>query len=489
MKRYLQIYKQLPVQIKASFWFLICSFFQKGISMITTPIFTRILSTSEYGQFNVFNSWMSIISPIVCLNLYSGVYAQGIVKFEDERFKYSSSLQGLVFSLIAFWTVIYLFSSAFWNELFSLTSIQMLCMFLIIWTSASYSFWSMEQRAAFKYRGQVLLTFLISVLQPAVGIWLIINSSDKVTARIYGMAAVHLVLYIGTFVAQMAQGKQFFSKKYWLYALRFNIPLLPHYLSSTILASSDRIMISRMIGDDEAGIYSLAYSVSLIMTMFNNALLQTIEPWIYRKLKERKIKELAHVAYPCFILIAALNILLIIFAPEVISIFAPREYQDAVWCIPPVTLSVFFMFLYTFFATFEFYYEKTGYIACATVGGAVLNIILNYICIQLWGYVAAAYTTLFGYILYSVLHYYFMRRVCKQYLDNIKPYSLKLILLIAVATLLVGFFFLFLYKNNILRYLFIGLIAIAVFLNRTPLLNMISIVTDIKKKKDIEVQL
>lgn len=85
IRDYLKKYKNLPVQVRASFWFLICSFLQKGISMITTPIFTRLLSTSEYGQFSVFNSWLGICTVIVSLQLYAGVYTSGLVKFEDEK--------------------------------------------------------------------------------------------------------------------------------------------------------------------------------------------------------------------------------------------------------------------------------------------------------------------------------------------------------------------------------------------------------------------
>ena len=65
MNKLLVKYRSIPVQVKASLWFLICAFLQKGISFITTPIFTRLLSTSEYGQYNVFNSWMNIIIVIV----------------------------------------------------------------------------------------------------------------------------------------------------------------------------------------------------------------------------------------------------------------------------------------------------------------------------------------------------------------------------------------------------------------------------------------
>ena len=85
MKALLNKYKDLPVQMKASLWFLLCAFLQKGVSFFTTPIFTRLLTTEEYGQYSVFNSWYSIVAVFVSLNLSYGVYAQGLVKFEDER--------------------------------------------------------------------------------------------------------------------------------------------------------------------------------------------------------------------------------------------------------------------------------------------------------------------------------------------------------------------------------------------------------------------
>lgn len=448
--------------------------------MITTPIYTRIMTTIEYGQYSVFNSWMSILTPIICLNLHAGGYSQGIVKFEEDRRRYTSSLQGLAFILVMIWMVIYLMTKTFWNCLFSLTTVQMLAMLVIIWTSVAYGFWSMDQRVDFKYRKIVALTLTVSILQPVVSILLIFCSDDKVLARIIGMAAVNLVFYGGTFFVHMANGGHFFSREYWFYALKFNIPLLPHYLSMNVLNSSDRIMISAMQGDEQAGIYNLAYSVSMIMTIFNTALLQTIEPWIYRKLKEKRIADLKKVAYPCFFAVATLNVLLIMFAPEIIRMFAPTEYYDAIWVIPAVALSVFFIFLYTFFATFEFYYEKTGYITCATVGGALLNIILNYIFIRRFGYIAAGYTTLFGYIIFAVLHYFSMRKICKKHIDNICPYSLKVIIGISVGSLIVGIGIMLTYNDTIIRYSLFLAMAVVFFLMRKRIIDMVKVLVSIK---------
>lgn len=74
--------------------------------------------------------------------------------------------------------------------------------------------------------------------------------------------------------------------------------------------------------------------------------------------RAKQISDISKVAYPAFVVVAGVNILLIAFAPEAIAIFAPTEYYDAIYVIPPVTMSVFFMFSYNFFAVFEFYYEN-----------------------------------------------------------------------------------------------------------------------------------
>ena len=97
----------MPVQVRASLWFLICNFAQKAIAVISTPIFTRLLSTEQYGEYNVFQSWMGIITVIVTLNLSMGVFLQGMVKFEEDAKVYASTMQGLSLSLCSGWTIIY----------------------------------------------------------------------------------------------------------------------------------------------------------------------------------------------------------------------------------------------------------------------------------------------------------------------------------------------------------------------------------------------
>ena len=481
MKSVLLKYQNLPITAKASLWFLLCSFLQKGIAVITTPIFTRLLTPSEYGQIAAFISWYSVIGVIVSLNLASGVYTAAMVKFKNERIVLASSYQGLTLFLCLLWLFIYLLFIDFWNELFSLTTAQMLAMLTMIWSSAAFSLWCIEQRVIYNYKKLVTITAVVSIVSPITGVVLVLFCEDKVTARILGMAVVNFIAYAGLSAWQMLRGKQLVSKRFWLYALQFNLPLVPHALSQTVLSSSDRIMIQNLVGNTEAGFYSLAYSISLIMIIFNTSISQSLAPWTYQKLKENRVEELNGVAVFTIGCVAILNFLLIIFAPEVICIFAPLEYLEAAYIIPPVAVSVYFMFLYDWFARFEYYYEKTKYILVASLIGAVSNVILNYIFIPKFGYMAAGYTTFVCYGIYCFMHYSFMSKICRINLPGRKVYNIKQILIISITLITCAFFVLFTYKSILIRYGICAVIIIIVLSKRVLVMMKIKELLYIRK--------
>ena len=86
-------YRAIPIAAKASIWFIVCSVLQKCISMITLPVFTRLMSTEQYGQFNVYNSWLQIFTIFVTLRLNYAVFNKGMSKFKEDRDGYTSTMQ------------------------------------------------------------------------------------------------------------------------------------------------------------------------------------------------------------------------------------------------------------------------------------------------------------------------------------------------------------------------------------------------------------
>ena len=80
-------YRGMPVQAKASLWYTACNFIQHGIAFLVVPIYTRILSTDEYGDWSVFQSWAGILIIFASLNLYCGVYTKTLVDMPDKKEK------------------------------------------------------------------------------------------------------------------------------------------------------------------------------------------------------------------------------------------------------------------------------------------------------------------------------------------------------------------------------------------------------------------
>ena len=69
LKNLITKYQNMQAPVKASLWFLICGFLQKGISLIATPIFTRVMTAAEYGRYNVYVSWFNFVQIIATLYL------------------------------------------------------------------------------------------------------------------------------------------------------------------------------------------------------------------------------------------------------------------------------------------------------------------------------------------------------------------------------------------------------------------------------------
>ena len=113
INKWLEKYKSLPEPLKASFWYMVCSVLQRGISTITTPIFTRMLTTEEYGIYSVYSSWYQIVLIFCTLNLFFGVYNNGMTQWPEDRKRFTSALQGLTTTITVILFIVYMIAQNF----------------------------------------------------------------------------------------------------------------------------------------------------------------------------------------------------------------------------------------------------------------------------------------------------------------------------------------------------------------------------------------
>lgn len=473
IKTALAKYNKMSLPVKAAAWYSVCNILQKGISFLVVPLYVRLLTTAEYGEYTVFQSWRDVLIIFATLNLYCGVFTKAMVDYQDDRDRYTSSMQGLSSLITGGLLAVYLLRPGFWNGLLDMGTVTMLLMFVYFLVFPAFSFWSVRQRVEYKYKRMVIVTLAVSVLTPVVSIALLVFTELRANAVIWGFLITQNAVGLFFYVINFIRGKCFFHKAYWKHAFFFNIPLIPHYLSLIVLGQADRIMIKSICGADKAGIYSLAYSISLLLNVIIAAINNSLTPWMYEKLKHKDFGKISKTGNGICMLIGLMTVGVMLIAPELVMILGTAEYAQAIWVMPAVSMSVFFTFCYGLYSNIEFYYSATGYVMVASTVGAVLNIILNALLIPVFGFVAAGYTTLASYFVLLVVHYFFARKVSRKNIGGAQVLDVKTMVLLSLALVGMMCLCLLLYSNTVVRYVVIVLMLLAVAAFRKKLMAFV----------------
>lgn len=463
-------YKELSRSKKAAIWYVICNILQKGIAFLVIPIYVRLLTTSEYGQYTIFQSWCNILIIFATLNLHCGVYTKAMVDYSEDRDRYTSCMQGLstVITLVLF--IIYIFSQELWVKYMELDTTTFGLLFIYFIAFPSFSFWAVRQRVENKYVMMVVITLLQSVVTPILSLYLLTQTNLRANAVIWGFLISQSLFGLFFYIYQFIKGKCFYDGKYWKHGLSYNIPLIPHYLSLVVLGQIDRVLIGYYCGKDKSGIYGLAFQVSMLMNVIIGGINGSLVPWIYEKFKIKDFYSVKKESNRLVFLIGLFTAMAMLVTPELIKIIGTPEYYDAIWIIPAVSLSVFFTFVYGLFACVEFYYGATKYVMFATTTGALLSITMNVLLLPRLGYLSAGYTSLTCYTVFLVMHYLFMKKVAKDNIDNTKVFDNIYIGRMCLIMFLIMLVSLVLYKYLVIRYFVIALIALWLFIKRKELL-------------------
>ena len=434
--------------LRAGVWYTIGNFVNKGLIFLTTPVFARIMTKSDYGSYTNFTTWQALLTILVTLELYTSVN-NARFEFKDEMYRYMSSilLAGSACTTICF-LVTFLFRDYFCN-LFNLDYQYVVIMFTYLLVAPALNIFQVYNRVNLRYKLAISLTLLSSCAAILLSLLLTEISSNQMFGRIIGyelpLIAVNLSIYLYLIYKGRALGK-----KYIVFAITYSAPLILHLLSLNILGSSDRIMITKMRGSEETALYSVAYSCALIVSVLMDSVNQAMSPWLYDNMKTEKyirikrINKLYIVSF-CYIVIG-----IFLVAPEILLIMGGKSYLDAIYVIPPVIAGCCARFLYTNYVNIELYLKKSVLVSIGTVLAALTNIVLNIIFIPRFGYIAAAYTTFFSYICLLFFHFTAVHKLGYSFV-----YSNKLLFSLLLVIVIISFGCIFLYKHNTLRLCFL----------------------------------
>lgn len=394
---------------KAGMWYTVGNFVNRGIAFISTPIFSRLLSKEDYGQFSNFTTWASLLFVITSLDLYSSI-SRAYYDYEDDFDTYMStiSLLSIVFSGVCYLVVLCFGSLA--EGLFGMSFREINMLFLYLIFSPAIQFFMTQQRVQGKYKAVIFVNIGSTLFSLGLSVVAVLTFQDKVWGRIIGYVLPTVVVNLVIYGLFFSKGRKFIRERA-KYALLISIPMIPHHLSGGVLNNSDRLVIKQYCGNTELAVYSFAYNCAMAVSILNTSINQANAPWLYRKLKENDTEAIKTHGKELLLFFLAIVLGGMLLTPELVYILGSEKYGDSITLIPIILMGYCFQFLYTYYVHLEIFCKKTFTISMATLCAAGINLVLNFICVPRFGYWIAAVTTLISYIILWLAHYIITRRL------------------------------------------------------------------------------
>jgi len=398
--------------------YTISNIINASIPFLLLPVLTRYLTTHDYGITATFQSLVGFFIP------FTGLNTQGAVTrryYDGDKVDFpvyvSTCLIILLFSTLVLVSILLPFSSF----LSRLTEFPRQWLWAIIAVAFFQQLYTI-MLGIWQVRGKVYQYAIFqnsqTLLNISASLFLVISLRMNWEGRIIGQT-VSIVVYgilALVLIDRMGFLKKKISKAYLRDALKFGLPLLPYNFTGWILLSMDRIFLNNMQGLDETGLYSVAYQICMVITLFQLSFNNAWVPWIYEKikLKDRKLdSKIVKFSYGFILFNFLLALLLAFVGPAFFKIFLGKNFFQASSYLLWLALAQAANSIHIITVSYIFFHNKNIYLTYSALFTTLIHIPVTYFMIKHNGTIGAAQSLFISNMLTSLLTFIFAARFHK----------------------------------------------------------------------------
>jgi len=386
----------------------------KASGVILLPLYTKYMTTSEYGVYAILEATLLIIVEILNLGLH-----QALVMMNNSP-EFSKKKKSIFFSIFAVTLVISVififigeFSTPYISKIFEEPEVFYSYLRIAVYIIALrliYNLFLNKLRADDQSGMFTLLNIIKLLIMLTLVIYFVAFAGYKVMGIMYSYLITEILTFLFVSPLMFKRMSLVFEKKIVSVAFKFGVPLIFGSVAMMLLNLSDRYIIKYLTDYSSVGIYNLGYSFAGILNMFLiTPFGLALMPIAYKMFgKEGDTKYYSKIlTYLTYILVWA-GLGLSIFSMEIIKTFTLNSSYWPAYKIAPVIIFSYIFFGMRFMSSLGMFLTRnTKHIAYSTIIASVLNIVLNFIFIPVFGVIAAAYTTLISFILlyFVTLHF------------------------------------------------------------------------------------
>ena len=382
----------------------------KALPLITLPIITRLLpDTSSYGKADIFNVMITFGVAITVMELTVGIFREYFEKPNDKIYQKEITATGLNIILISSSVMVFI--------MFISRNILSIVLFkdkgysnLIVISSIAIALGSINNivSSSSRMKNQRKVFFFTGITFPLVGFFstlFFIKLGYTFEALILGTLSMNLVSCIVFIVINRKDfDLKIFNSGVAKELFKIGLPLLPGALIYWIFNSFDRVMINKMLGSHELGIYAVGFKVASVSQLIYAAF---AGGWSYFSFSTMKEEDQVNVNSKIFEYLGLISIISFIlaypFIKPVFNLLFEGDYTGGAVVFPYLFLSPLVLMLFQVLGNQLIIIKKTYLITISLSVGALLNIALNYGLIPKYGIKGSAFATLLSYIVSLII--------------------------------------------------------------------------------------
>ncbi|RYZ23474.1 MAG: hypothetical protein EOO16_04835 [Chitinophagaceae bacterium] len=383
-----------------------------GVNFFIMPVLSHYLSPADYGLFSLFNSYITILIPIVSLSAYSIINVDYYTKKDDRAFaRQFSSLQLIpVFNAL----LLAIGSWLFYSRLMAPLELEragshwgyiIIALTLVSIFNEQFSVFLVIQKKAGLF---AFYSLLKTALEIGLTVLFVVKLDMGWEGRMYSWLIGSLVHFaLGTlYFYRQGMLTTNIEWKYIRQGILFGAPLVLHGVGKFVVNQSDRLFLVKMVSLEEAGIYGIGYTVGTLVMVAINAFFNFYTPFQMEKLAsgtEAARHEVVKVGYfyaaGCLVLLLGL----LVFTPLLFHYFIDPRYAGGIKYVFWTGLGYCFWGGYMLFSGVIFYLKRSGVLGWLAIFNVVTNLLFNYFFIRHFGAIGAAYATALSFFLLMLL--------------------------------------------------------------------------------------
>lgn len=383
----------------------------KLVSSLLIPLYTRSMSTEEYGAADLVTTITGFIVPICSLSIHEAVYRFSLDNRYDRKVILRCGINvawgaALAMTIVGMLTKIYEPVSEWTVYLISISILTMVRNILSLYTKA-------DNRILLFGADSVLCNFTLGIVSVIFLVQLSLGINGYFLATLVSLAASILLLSVRGklfLLPRYERGDNIFIRQ----MIRYSAPLILNSISWILMSLVDRIMLTSLYSSSANGIYAVASKIPTLLTIMTSIFTQAWGLSLIRDYESDRDDKFYNNVYDLFHLIVLLGTsLILIFTNNIFKLVIGEGFSEAVQYIAVLMMGTLFLTYSNFFSSVYSAAKKPSKIAISSTMGLVLNIVLNAALIPKSGIMGACIATAGSYIFIGL----FRMIDCRKYID------------------------------------------------------------------------